>query len=936
MNNSVGFWLHAWHDCALHSIRKRQEAQQRVERLHQLTGRYLLNLDAWAVEPVFRALVSIVAASRAARLHQLKVTTGKVFAGNLAKMDIANLARAVFREWHRSTLTSEHARQLAKVEHTRARAVQSMLTTSDHHGSVSSIQAVFHMWTHLAKDGRQDRICDEADRQQAVADRQQALARDQHALLKSNVRKAINSAFMASDRDTCKVLFDNWQRVVQIQAHSDLKTGFVGRLFGLASNDLMSSIFAEWKWLQYVGKQGRLKLHSRRHRTPLVSNLVARAVFNSTATMLLEVFTTWKSHSARAACASGWHRLREHISSSFGMLMALQESRGPCVEVVETFFAWARTAYKLTASTKAAFARATLYRLLGKSVVEQMVSSARSAFYGWARLRLKRKNSQANQTSAVLTHWASTQVLARLTLQGWTSIVVQRKLLEGELKRVGGQHHLGARRVVSELASLRLSEFMHAILMAWQEAMLIAGRGSRYATPAQFALMQRRAAMGPAGVATFQMLSAARGMAVAIAWNAWWTATTVSKMEGQVETHMTTLDNIRERQDLLIGYTLLIWTQEKALAFARTALLAWCRVSISAWRKADVAALTDERAMLEETCYYERNRRVADVGQLVSRVFLDNDLSWYQICFLEWKRAAREVDGRRRVAELQNAEALAHERIHKKVHTALVSIAHGNGQTRTHMLLCRMAMVLWNRETHKNCRLRIDERSKLRMAHNARTMATLFCSTHPGSAGTQMRLAFFAWKSFMALEHSLKGTKGGRLSSDLQMLVGLLEQSSSTIEELRVRLLLVRIFGLIRRQVFMSWLHVVDAKHARQLAHTTQSPNYSIQQQAYLENVALGRVSSSAALSESAADDQTFAGRSQGIPPLPSSDSASARYRGNSGGIPQIAFGDSPHLGSPMVPKPESERSAGSATKSREALVRQLQQAREALAQPRH
>merc|ERR1719272_1848810 len=64
------------------------------------------------------------------------------------------------------------------------------------------------------------------------------------------------------------------------------------------------------------------------------------------------------------------------------------------------------------------------------------------------------------------------------------------------------------------------------------------------------------------------------------------------------------------------------------------------------------------------------------------------------------------------------------------------------------------------------------------------------------------------------------------------MMVNLLQESSATIEKLRVRLLLVRIFGMIRRQIFIAWQKAVEAKYARQIANATQAASYSIQQQA--------------------------------------------------------------------------------------------------------
>merc|ERR1719453_370183 len=134
--------------------------------------------------------------------------------------------------------------------------------------------------------------------------------------------------------------------------------------------------------------------------------------------------------------------------------------------------------------------------------------------------------------------------------------------------------------------------------------------------------------MKPATAAALQMASAVESLAAAKAWHIWVAATSLSKKEASMLTHATALTEVHGRQELLIGLTLLIWGQEKALAFARTALIAWCKVALCAARDADVAALASDRAMLEEGNDWEQRRRLVDVDNLVNRVFLDNESGW--------------------------------------------------------------------------------------------------------------------------------------------------------------------------------------------------------------------------------------------------------------------------------------------------------------------
>jgi hypothetical protein len=87
----------------------------------------------------------------------------------------------------------------------------------------------------------------------------------------------------------------------------------------------------------------------------------------------------------------------------------------------------------------------------------------------------------------------------------------------------------------------------------------------------------------------------------------------------------------------------------------------------------------------------------------------------------------------------------------------------------------------------------------------------------------------FLSRGFLLWRKHAADQRRGKLTSDLQMMVTLLKQASGTIEDLRIRLLLVRIFGLIRRQVFLAWRKIVEAEHARQIAEAAQATSRSLQ-----------------------------------------------------------------------------------------------------------
>merc|ERR1719313_2753070 len=281
--------------------------------------------------------------------------------------------------------------------------------------------------------------------------------------------------------------------------------------------------------------------------------------------------------------------------------------------------------------------------------------------------------------------------------------------------------------------------------------MLDAGRGPRYSTPEQFAAMQRRSALKPGGAAATQMERAARGCAVAIAWNVWLTETSLSKMEDTVEMHVAALAGLKQRQELLIGYTILMWSQDKRLAFARTCIIAWARIATCATRDANVAALESDRAMLEETVVDERQRRSTEVGQLVNQRFVDNYLSWFQGCFMEWKRVAlvQERTCERRFQEVRDREVEACEHIQELIGTAMHSITNRNVRARCFQFFVHTMVALWYAEALRRHRDEAKARQKLRVSSSAGSLARLFCPFHLGNDETTLRLAMFSWKSVL-------------------------------------------------------------------------------------------------------------------------------------------------------------------------------------------
>jgi len=179
------------------------------------------------------------------------------------------------------------------------------------------------------------------------------------------------------------------------------------------------------------------------------------------------------------------------------------------------------------------------------------------------------------------------------------------------------------------------------------------------------------------------------------------------------------------------------------------------------------------------------------------------------------------------------------------------------------------------------------------------------------------------------------------------MMVELLQHTSSTIEELRGRLIMVRIYGIIRRQVFSAWHAFVEEKYAKQIANATSSVRRSIELQADNISMASSQKGSlvgpeSRPRSPSVSIGQVLLDHpsrsrtpsivgSAGEASRPTSRPSSARAQllAISNDV-QAAVRQTPprrggsSSGLPIAPSPPS-------ASSREALVRQLQQARDAL-----
>jgi len=585
---------------------------------------------------------------------------------------------------------------------------------------------------------------------------------------------------------------------------------------------------------------------------------------------------------------------------------------------------------------------------------------------------------------------------------------------------------------------------MHATLSAWFDATLKAGRGYRKAGEEQFAAVQRQAVLAPAEAAALRLARAVTGNSVVVAWHMWVAVTHQAAKEALASTHANAINEIHERHELLVGITLLIWTQEKTLAFARTALIAWCWLAVRATRDADVAALASDRAILEEATNWEQSRRLEDVDMLVNRVFLDHALSWYQVCFLEWKMISREVQGERLIQELQFRELQAHHRVQNLVRAALNTILQSKHQIReeqlvvvicfvswrcrvleggsaarqsrrrlsgragsivmllhdtAHSIWCKVAFFAWQRMLVKAFSEQDYVEARRKAKHHAQAVAQSFVQRL--SAGQEM-CVFLAWRSEVAsalvasaasiAQNAVQGgscgspvwsliirgfllwrcitSQGKRegLKDDLQMMVMLLQQTSVTIEQLRVRLMGVRIHGIIRRQVFTAWHHMVEERYARQIASATQSVSSTIQLQ---EEILLSRGVSKESLpsrTPSVIGDSSSRPRTpnlsapfgdprrQQTPSVAGSADNSSRppSRQNSKGHSWptakavLAIGNDDKQGTakrgggavpstpPLPSGPVASPSApSSAAASRDQLVRQLQQAREALHQPR-
>lgn len=209
---------------------------------------------------------------------------------------------------------------------------------------------------------------------------------------------------------------------------------------------------------------------------------------------------------------------------------------------------------------------------------------------------------------------------------------------------------------------------------------------------------------------------------------------------------------------------------------------------------------------------------------------------------------------------------------------------------------------------------------------------------------------FLLWRCIASMD------KRSRLRNDLEMMVILLQQTSGTIEELRVRLVSVRIYGIIRRQVFTAWHKVVEDKYASQIASATYDRSRGSRTPSRTPSV-VGDVPSSRPGTPSDTSYQPLPRGPPSRPRTPSiaglmGDPGRVSSRPNSGrssskGVPvPLALTNDSLGGSASTASPPARRASGSglpsgipsppsAAGSREALVRQLQQAREALTLPR-
>jgi hypothetical protein len=365
------------------------------------------------------------------------------------------------------------------------------------------------------------------------------------------------------------------------------------------------------------------------------------------------------------------------------------------------------------------------------------------------------------------------------------------------------------------------------------------------------------------------------------------------------ETYGSNVEALQERQEFVIGLTLLLWAQEKVFAFARTALIAWGRVAVSAAREADVAELESDRALLEEAADWERQRRIQGADNLVKHVASGSDRDLHQSCFVEWRRIAREESRNSALQRSRIRELQAHGRIQNFVRK---KTAPSSDQPSNDAMVAHLVLLSWHSFVLEDCVRRQGSRRVARWCSHRSAMLHLlyrrvekiWCRAclHSWKVGQskqrydrnyrrytnslgenyslrvadgQVLCCFLRWRikilcdlltSVLRSANIMKEdgyckapswaivTRGFlrwrtwsveerryRLRDDLKMMVGLLQTASVTIEELRIRLLLVRIFGLCRRQVFLAWRRVVEAEHARQIAEAAQIANRSLEQQ---------------------------------------------------------------------------------------------------------
>merc|ERR1719424_1614715 len=442
----------------------------------------------------------------------------------------------------------------------------------------------------------------------------------------------------------------------------------VTKVFNISNAPDPVMVLAGGRWLVAETKKEKFFSEAKSAQKTAMGGFINQSAAMKDKAMMCEIFLAWKSAVAQARVEASYADSRAQVCSAVAALLGNNQSDNMILKSMVA--RWAQILLDKKKNAKKDANNEILRKLLQAGAEAELQALVRSVLHAWSRCVMQKAFAHSAQTTKVLSFWAGTQVLARMAMQQWHLIVVAQKEAKAEMDRVGNQKLAAARNIALKIGVHSDSELMAAVMRAWFEAFLATGKSHRMAAAEQLAAATRQAVMGPAEKAVAKMFSNNKTVCMQSAWHAWEACVTASKKEKFQAKYTGQITGMQARTENLVGLALLIWAQEKTLAFARLTLIAWSRAATANGRNADVAALASDREMTESAVDSERQRRRDDVSYLLGRAFVDQDLNLYQVCFLEWKINSGSARGTRGKEELQYRELVAHERIEMFVQNA--------------------------------------------------------------------------------------------------------------------------------------------------------------------------------------------------------------------------------------------------------------------------